>query len=453
MFKIFNIYSDNMIFQRNEPIRLCGICDDESDISAELIYENKCIQKAAAYVSDGRWAAELGPLSACRKITLRVVCGRECIELKNIAVGDVWLCSGQSNIECGFDYCVKTEKYTENFEKYDIRFLDMEQNISFDEESNLRNPKWLVVDNENYLPLSTVSCIFGQCLAKETDVPIGLVKNYRGGNSIITYLSEESLSACDDDGIFMHRLESEKKEIKSAWSMIPTAFYNAMTSPLKPFSFKGMLWYQGETDSAYSRPVYYKKSLKRLIGQYRETFGDKLPVILVQLCPFETDPFDYKKIRQHQLEVSKETENTYLVITADLGPSGEEGESAIHPKYKTPIGERCAMAALSNIYNTGGEEWCGPVFEYAEAEGDNLVLYFGHYGDGLLCSEDALSGFEAGENEFFINGVPAEITDKNKVTLKGCAGAKIIRYAYNNMAYGNLTNNVKIPASPFIEKL
>lgn len=454
MIQLLNIYNDNMIFQREKPIKLCGYCSNNSEVFVDIFSGNKCLRKGKTKPKNGRWEVILDGLSAFRNLTVKVSCEKESITLSNIAIGDVWLCSGQSNIECDFNYCSSTEKYTQNFGNCDIRFLDMEQDINFIEKESLKNPEWIVLGKNNYHNLSVISCIFGQYIGEELDIPIGLVKNYRGGNSIITYLSEENIRECDIEGIFTEQLENEKKELKSAWSMIPTGFYNAMTAPLSPFSFKGMLWYQGETDSAYSRPIYYKEFLKKLIEQYRGQCNDlSLPVILVQLCPFEMDPFDFKIIRQIQLEVAEEDENVHLIVTADLGPTGEEGESAIHPKFKTPIGKRCAMAALANVYNKEMEEWSGPIVECANKNGSDLIIQFKHCGDGLSVAGE-VSGFEIGRNEFFINGVKAEIFDKNKIIIKDAAYAKIVRYSYSNISVngtlvGNIKNSVGMPASPF----
>lgn len=454
MIQLLNIYKSNMIFQREKPIKLLGYCDKNSEIIVEILCENKCLRTGKTKPQNGKWEIEMEGLGALRNLTINVRNEDELITLSGISIGDVWLCSGQSNIECDFEYCIGTEEYIKKFGNCDIHFLNMEQEISFTENESLKNPEWIVLDKSNYHKLSVISCVFGQYIGEELDIPIGLVKNYRGGNSIISYLSEENIKECDEKGIFTEQLENEKKELKSAWSMIPSGFYNAMTAPLAPFSFKGMLWYQGETDSAYGRVKYYKRFLKKLIEQYRNQFNDStLPVVLVQLCPFEMDPFDFKVIRQIQMETAEEDENVHLIITADLGPTGEAGESAIHPKFKTPIGERCAMAALANVYNKEMEEWSGPIYDCISKNGNDLVIHFRHCAKGLTA-EGEVGGFEVGHNEFFVNGVKAEILDKDKVIIRDATNMRIVRYSYFNMSGnktlgGNLKNSISIPASPF----
>lgn len=458
MIKFANIYSDNMIFQQGKPIRLWGFCDTDTAVTAEIIENGKAIAAAEAKPANGKWYAELEALGVKRELEVSIRQSGENAVLKNTAVGEVWLCSGQSNIECGFDYCTGAEEYIEGFDSCDIRFMDIEQAIAFEPRENAEDVRWVRVDAESCMPLSTVGCVFAQRLAKELDIPVGIVKNYRGGNSIVSYLSAERLAACDTDGIFAAQLEREKKELKAAWSMIPTGFYNAMTAPLAPFSFKGMLWYQGETDSAYARPDYYAKCLKELIAQQRELFRDEeLPVLLVQLCPFGQDPFDYKKIRQIQLETALADENIRLIVTAELGPTGAEGESPIHPKYKTPIGERCAAAALAEVYRMTEAEWSGPLIKNVTAENGDLLVHFSHCGEGLR-SEGELSGFEIGSDEFFINGTPAEILNSDTVVIRNAARTKILQYSYVNLVgknrlSGSLTNETGVPASPFRIKI
>ncbi len=218
---------------------------------------------------------------------------------------------------------------------------------------------------------------------------------------------------------------------------------------------KGMLWYQGETDSAYERPAYYKDLLTKLVEQYRAAFGAlQLPVILVQLCPFETEPFDFKVIREIQRRFADEDENVYLIGTADMGPTGEAGEDPIHPKYKTPIGERCAMAALANVYGKDIGEWCGPVIENVSRKDEDLILQFSHCADGLTADGE-VRGFEVGCDRFFINGVEAEILDKDKIIIKGAADVSIVRYSYFNLTPGqdwdgNVKNSIGMPMIPFV---
>ena len=455
MIKLLNIYSDNMIFQRGKPIKFCGYCSKNSMICVEIFSGEKLLRQKKVSSEKNRWETELEAMEACRGLQIKISNGDESVTLSNVAVGDVWLCSGQSNIECDFNYCSGTEEYIGKFGNCDIRFLDMEQDINFSKNEELKNPKWISLNKENYMSLSVIGCIFGQYLAENINVPVGLIKNYRGGNSIVSFLSEENLKLCDRDGIFKEQLERERKEVKSAWSMIPTAFYNAMTAPIERFFIKGMLWYQGETDSAYERPIYYKELLKKLIEQYRAALNNlQLPVILVQLCPFEMEPFDFKVIREIQRKFADEVDNVYLIGTADMGPTGEAGEDPIHPKYKTPIGERCALAALANVYGKDIGEWSSSIIKSVSRKDEDLILQFDHCADGLTADGEA-RGFEVGCDSFFINGAKAEILDKDKIIIKGASNAKIIRYSYANLTPeqnwgGNVKNSIGMPMIPFV---
>lgn len=458
MIKLANIYGDNMVFQQGEPVIIWGYCDNKSRILIRWFENDCCIAEATVFAEDGKWNAEFLPFKVKRDLTIRIENIEEELVLENVAVGEVWLCSGQSNIQCDFEYCTDTKEYIDKFAQYDIRFMDIEPMISFEKKENAENVKWVKVDKKTVLSLSVVSCVFGQCIGEKLDVPIGLIKNYRGGNSIISFLPEEIFREKEEYAFFVERFKAERKETKSDWSMIPAAFYNAMTVPLQVFRIKGVLWYQGETDSAYDRSKYYKALLKSLIAHWRKIFkNEELPIVLVQLCPFEQEPFDYKKIRQIQFEISREINNVHLVVTADLGPTGEEGESAIHPKYKTPIGERCALAALSEVYNIDTDkEWSGPIIKSVYRDGKDLILVFEHCGEGL-CADGRVKGFEIDKkNDFFVDYVSAvEIVLPDKVVIKDASDAETVKYCYANTVIdkslrGNLTNTTGIPASPFI---
>ncbi len=453
MLKTSNIYTDNMIFQHDKEIFIRGYYDGSYPIWVQIL-ENGCkIAENTTYASNCIWEICFSPLGIKKNIEIEISANDEKITLKNVACGEVWLMSGQSNIECGFDYCSGAEHYLDIIGNYDIRFLDIEQDISFEKQAELKNARWLKLNKNSALTLSTVSCIFACRLAEKLDIPIGLVKNYRGGNSVITFLSEENIRNSGYDFLTEQFLKG-KNELKSAWSMIPSGFYNAMTAPVEAFSYRGILWYQGETDSAYLRPDIYKKLMKSLLYQWRTNLHDEsLPVIVVQLCPFEADPFDFKVIRQFQLDLSLEDEFIHLVTTSDCGPTGADGETPIHPKYKTPIGERCADAALGAVYNFPGE-WSGPIISSAEKQDSRIILKFDHTGSGL--KSDSPVNFECfAGNFFFSEWLEGKISSENTITIENAKDIHTVRYGYINMTSAKtlgitLTNNTNIPASPFV---
>ena len=451
-----NIYSDNLVLQQGAPMTIWGFSEGGT-VTVSLMDGKEQLCTASDRTKDGRWKVVLPPMEVARGLTLQASCGGETVRCENVAVGEVWVCSGQSNMECDFRYCSGTEAYLEECGRYDVRFMDVEQAIRFERQEEAVSSRWILMNRETVMPVGVAAYIFGHCLAKELDVPVGLIRDYRSGNSIITFLSEERMRARAEYAPFVEQFLAEKKETKSAWSMIPCAIYNAMTAPLEVLRVRGVYWYQGESDAAFDRPGYYPQMLDDLVDQWRCAFCDpKLPVLLVQLPPFGDDPFDYKTVRQTQFSLARRDENIHLVVTADLGPTGEEGESAIHPMYKNPVGERAARAACAEVYQVPDSgEWGGPLFEWAEVSGDKTILHFSHVGEGL-CSDGPLRGFEFSRDGAYFAPANAVITGRSTVELDGAA--KIIRYCFINITEdrtlgGNLTNETGVPASPFVEIL
>lgn len=460
MLKFATIYGDNMVFQQQMPMTVWGYGDDGDEIKVSITSDNgECVSEGVSTVKDGRWSVELSPLEVMKNLSLTAEGAGGVVRLTNVAVGEVWFCSGQSNAECNFNYCSGTEEYIDEVGKFDFRFMDIEPAISFEERENGENVRWIIPDKSNMMELGVVPVLFGHCLSRDLrDVPVAVVRNYRSGNCLFTYISDEIMRSRPEYSYMIDIFNDEKCETKSAWSMIPVAFYNAMTVPVKAFRFRGALWYQGESDAAFDRPKIYKQLLTDTIDMWRGMFrSPDMPVLMVMLCPFEQPPFDFKTVRQIQYEMAKEDENIHLISTADLGPTGDEDESPIHPKFKTPISERAALAALGTVYKTESSEWCAPVLDTAVLEGKNIVMKFSHAGSGLVSTDEKLKGFDYTADGVYYHAADAEIVSPDTVIIKDASDARMVRYCCINLSEdkktlgGTLTNDTGIPAIPFAE--
>lgn len=451
MLKFYNLYQDGMVFQQGREIIVCG--EGSGAVKVSFLCGNRS-ESVSVSAENGEWRAVISPKGVCKGAVITAESGEEKIRISDVAVGEMWLIAGQSNMECDISYCTGTEEYEEKFGGCDVRFLEMEQEIAFSPLKNRENMKWKKQTAETAQGFSAIGSIFGYILGESLGVPIGLVKNYRGGNSIMTFISEQRLRARDEYGECVSKFEEEKKELKSAWSMVPCGFYNAMTAPIEPLRFRGVLWYQGESDSAEGRSFLYPLFLKDLKSQWREMFEDEnLPVISVMLPPFSQPPFDYKIVRQIQLEADRADGFSELISAEDMGARGDdEGWCGIHPKYKTPIAERAALAALSAVYKKASGEWNAPVIKRTERCGGDIKLLFAHAGEGLKA-EPKLSGLTVSCDgvDFY---TPESVIGNDFILIKNCENVKKIRYCYINSADdgtlgGNLTNETKIPAFPF----
>jgi len=223
-------------------------------------------------------------------------------------------------------------------------------------------------------------------------------------------------------------------------TMVPTVLYNGMINPLIPYAIKGAIFYQGEANATHSKQ--YQTLLPAMIRDWRENWGQgDFPFLFVQIAPFRDQP---PEIREAQLIALKNTKNTAMVVTIDIGDAED-----IHPANKEPVGERLALAARALAYEED-IEYSGPIYESISVKGNKAIIKFSHIGDGLVAPGGALYGFTiCGEDGKFYQASAHIIEDKIEVSSDKVKKPAAVRYGWKNVASGNLFNKSGLPASPF----
>ena len=473
-------FSDNMVLQQGAEIVVWGKADPKEAVAAALIPptgDDISATNAAGVVADekGNWKAvikakDVKPGTGY-KLVVKSVKGGNVIEFKNVAVGEVWVCSGQSNMQWEFwrsnlgeqgktvPAAAKNpnlrlftlQRKTATTPQYDFPVVTVNrEGAKGDDGPKVTYGKWLECEPAAVQEFSAVAYYFGRELEKHLKVPVGLIVTSWGGMPAEAYTSLEALDADPSLKYLADRARASAKQFdmdkKPAGPSTPTVLYNAMTHPLLNFKVKGAIWYQGESNAG--RAYEYRTLYPAMIKDWRTRWGGDFPFVGVQLAPFQggKSGVDYAELRDAQLHATKVLPKVGIAVIVDAGH-----ETDIHPPQKEPVGVRLALNAQALAY---GEkvEYLGPVYKSAKFDAGSAVLSFEHVGGGLVAKGGDLVGFAvAGADGMFH---PAKATIKGDTVVavsEQVAEPKAVRYGWVNFAKPtlNLFNKDGLPATPF----
>lgn len=463
-----------MVLQRDKPIHIWGWSDPGEKVSVEF----HGISRAAAGDTLGSWSVFLPPEAAGGPYQLTVSSSNK-IVLDDVLVGDVWFASGQSNMEMplkgwpGAPLKNSAEEVAHAAQPQ-IRLLNIPHKTA-DFPLYNADTSWTVCSPETAANFSAVAYFFGRELNAHEHVPIGLIDSTWGGTVAEVWVSLQSIAAdaalmpvfatrahmMQTEGEMAAILAKEKREDLAAtqagqpapkhpWhpdpaSWAPAALFNGMVAPATPYTIKGVIWYQGESNSRLAWAPMYAKLFPALIADWRAQWHEgNVPFLFVQISGFLSDATeDWAPIREAQRR-SLSVANTAMVVTMDIGDPDN-----VHPADKQTVGARLALAARAVAYGEN-VEYSGPLFRQATPEGDAVRLWFDHTDNGLVAKGDALQGFEiAGDDGRFVTAA-ARIDGKTVVVSSAkVPEPKYVRYGWANAPVVNLFNSDGLPASPF----
>lgn len=429
------VFSDNMVLQRDRPLPVWGTATPGEKVSVQFLD-----QKRETTADDtGSWCIVLKPEPTnCTPSEMHVI-GSTSFTVKNVVVGDVWLCSGQSNMEMRLKFTTEFEAERSTADFPLIRQLKIANNAS-ETPQNTFDGGWQECTPQTAGEFSAVAYHFARAMQKKTRVPIGLINSSWGGTTIEAWLDESS--ARNGFAEYQLGINRWKKEKKSEKKFRPSAIHNAMVHPLYPAAIQGVVWYQGESNVWW--PDDYFAMFKEMIRGWREGFQQpNLPFVFVQLPGFadKRDPtgLAWARLREQQFKAAS-LPGVKMVVTIDL-----EEPDRIHPNStKDEIGKRLADTALAWEPSTPD---FGPCLDGTTIEGSSLKLHSKSPGRLLLKRS---SGFEvAGEDRVFR---PAEVRLEGAtliITSPFVPNPIAIRYAWTNAPKASLYSATGLPLSPF----
>lgn len=460
-------FSDNMVLQRDMPLTLSGTADNGTKVSIEIAGK-----KAKTTTADnGKWTLTLPPLQAGGPYILEVKADKETKKFKNVMVGEVWLCSGQSNMAWKLKQSKDGKQAIEQSNNPNIRLLNMQPRwetyevewpkATMDSLNNLqyyKNNGWQESSPATAADFSAIAYYFGQMLQDSLQVPVGLILNAVGGSNTESWIDRKSLEHnhqlvdilkdwtkndmihpwCSQRGAKNIKL-SEYKEQRHPYQ--PCYLFEAGILPLQKYPVRGVLWYQGESN-AHNIEIH-EALFTQLVDSWRTNWNQNLPFYFVQLSSLNRP--SWPRFRDSQRKLAHTVPNTYMAVSSDKGDSLD-----VHPTNKQPVGQRLALQALKNSYGRNQLTACGPDPSRIEYKNKVVEVTFNNATILQPAEGDVLIGFEiAGSDGMYY---PASATTNgNKVTLKANEVKQpvSVRYGWQPFTRANLVNEALLPASTF----
>ncbi len=446
------IFSSRMILQRDSPVPVWGTGADGATVEVEFAG-----QKKSATVVEGKWEVILNPLAGTDDGRPLVITQNDrTITLADILVGDVWLASGQSNMQMALASTVGGKEAIAESADPLLRFFITPMKLG--PEAALLPAKWQAAAPGTTARLTAVGYHFARELRKATGIPIGIVQCSHGASPAESWCSP-ALIQQGWPGYEKFLKNANPEQFEKYPAVRPSVCYESMLRHLIPFAFRGTIWYQGEANAG--RPEEHKKLLPAMIAEFRENFRRAdMPFYFVQLPRLDKSNWD--EIRRAQLHIWENTPNTFMAVTIDLPKTFNENDNPIHPNVKQPIGERLARAARHFVYGENDLVPSGPRFKEVVSTETQSVLHFEYAGAELSTLDgEPLRGLYAGRPGGPLKPVVAEIQGDTLVidhATYELAPPLLIRYG-SEVDMGtetldvNLGNSEKLPASPFLTKV
>lgn len=498
--KTAQIFTDNMVLQRGKNISVWGEGKENTEITVTI-----SSHKIQTRVIEYKWNVEFPKMEAGGPYEMRITDGESEIVYKNVMIGEVWLAGGQSNMEISLENCFNGKEEVRNANCELVRFYNTAKISTLDKKSLMEESKskWEQVTPETAFKMSAIAYFYARELSEKLGITVGIIDCYWGATSVACWISKENLEqelwgkaylqeweeltsqmtieeyerAYDqfeeDYSNWIEKNEALKKENPNiTWDETlekigncpwerpagykspyrPAGLYDTMISRIKPYTMKGILWYQGETDG--NNADIYDRMLYRLIEQWRTDWKDEtLPFYIVQLPMWIEkgceDDKSWAMIREKQRIAADTIRNTYLAVIIDCGEYDN-----IHPLDKKTVGHRLALKALKNSYGYKELYVDGPRYLQRDLKDGKIILYFADvYGGFRVKGNNNLELFEiAGEDQTYIPADAVIVGDTIEVSNKLIKNPKYARYGWTNYGIVNLFNAEGFPLVPFVTK-
>lgn len=448
------IIGNNMVLQQGGPVAIWGWADAGETITVQFKHQ----LKETMADKNGKWILYLDPMKASfDAATLKISTAKESVELADILVGEVWLCSGQSNMEFAMRKLAKlTAPAGASWPLNEVAEATNKVLRIFLVERKKMNPDsthsgWSTAEGDALRSFSAVGYFFAKEIFNMLQVPVGIISSAIPGSRIEPWMPAEAMASQE---FFKENKDKPEGKIDGD----PGKFYTTMIEPLIPFTIKGFLWYQGESNCFLNERIQYSYKMKSLIDYWRKQWNnDSLPFYYVQIAPYH-----YSKATDTPYTVYSEPEfweaqaavlkvpNTAMIATIDLNDDLKD----LHPVNKWDVGQRLAESALAKTYKVSSRQAMGPVFKSAAKKGNTFIIDFDYKGKGLKSRDGkALSFFEVEDTNGGYHNANAIIKEsKIVVRSNGIKDPQSVRFGWREDAKPNLVNSDGLPALSFRTK-
>lgn len=471
-----SLIADHMVLQRDVPVRIYGWAEPAEAVTVRLAGHSG----SATADASGRWEVWLRPMPAGGPYELTIE-GRNRLTLRDVMLGEVWVASGQSNMEWPLERSRDAEKEAAAANYPNIRLFKVAHKVADHPVEDVEGA-WQQCTPESVRSFSAVAYFFARHLHQRLGVAVGVIQSSWGGTpaeawtSRATLVSEPTLQGflAEWDRVLANWPETKRRYEQSLkrWEEraaeakregrqpparpgqplgpghphTPAGLFNGMIAPLTPYNIRGAIWYQGESNAGKGHGYLYRQLFEAMIRDWRQAWGQgAFPFLFVQLANYAKAPTNghWPLVQEAQLK-TLEMRDTGMAVIIDIGEAED-----IHPKNKQDVGLRLALAARALVY---GEKlvYSGPVFRQATREGNRLRLWFDHVGGGLRAREGGLKGFIVAGADRVFHPAEAQIDGQTILVSSPQVSEPVaVRYAWANNPEATLFNAEGLPASPF----
>ena len=446
------LMSDNMVLQQQTDARLWGKANAGEKVTVKVSWDKSKYTTTAD--ADGKWSLTVKTPEASREAQTITISGKDSkVSLTDVLIGEVWYCSGQSNMEIplrGYNHqpingaldVILTAR-----EDKPIRMFTVEKGVSSTPVDSCGG-HWGKHNPKEVADCSATAYFFADYLSEVLgDVPVGVIISVWGGTQVQAWMSR---AAAEEAGLDVSLIDEPVDRSTPDVLLRPSVLYNSMAAPVLPYTVKGMLWYQGENNVYH--PDEYERLMPMFVQCMRDGFGlGDIPFYYVQVAPCDTYGEPGKnlgKLRLVQAKLMEQVKNCGMVVTMDIGDP-----ICIHPRNKKDVGKRLAYWALAKDYGMNDYVCSGPIFDHMVQDGSRALLYFRNTGGAVSPLEEWLDGFEAAGEDGVYHPARAMVelaTGTLTVYCDEVKEIKKVRYGYRPYFEASLFDNFGLPATPFV---
>ncbi len=431
------IFTDNLVLQRNSEVSVWGWggAGETLKITGTWSKTDTVTTKVA---NNGKWITKIRTGEAGGPYMLSVI-GSSRVDVNNVLLGEVWLCSGQSNMEWSINAKVfKGDEEAAAANNANIRFFDI-PHMGADNPQEDVKASWTVCNPQTVRTTSAVGYFFAKEIQKNLNVPVGIINSSWGGTPAEVWIPKE---AVENDPVLKANAYTDKFDW---WPGVAGTTYNGMIAPLKPYGIAGALWYQGESNVGKAKT--YSQLMQTLINSWRSDFGKEFPFYYVQIAPYTYGEGSKSQLlREQQAKLLDMLPKTGMVVISDLVDDIKD----IHPKNKIDVGKRLANLAMAETYGKTVGAYKSPMYKSMKAENGKVKLTFDNAATGFKAKNKTISGFKiAGDDKNFVDAKAEVKGNTIVVSSPQVKNPSAVRFGFDNTSMADIFGKEGLPVAPF----
>jgi sialate O-acetylesterase len=455
--KVPAIFGDHMVLQRGVKIPIWGTASPGEKVTVKALNASQI----ATADEKGNWRVTMDPIQSEQPFVLTIQ-GNNTIDFTDVIVGEVWVCSGQSNMEFRLDQAKNAKEAIAAADNPQMRLFIVQHNYTDEPQADVKGGKWMVCSPDTVGHFSAVGYFFGLDLHKNLNVPVGLIESNWGGTRAEAWMPKDAFDRLHlayepqwtEEWLHPKQNPASTRPTPERPFEAPTVLFNGMINPIVGYAIRGVIWYQGESNAPH--PKEYHDVMAALIKSWRERWGQgDFPFLIVQLANFHVPKNNntvsngdqdsgWPGVRESQAQLVKDVPNVGLAVTIDIGESRD-----IHPKNKQDVGKRLALAARKIAYGQD-VEFSGPTLKSMQVQDGKSILTFDHASGGLVNKGDDLEGFEiAGKDGKYVKADAKIDGDKVMVSADDVKDPQSVRYGWSDDPKCTVYNKSELPMGPF----